>query len=211
MPQWISSPEAAWREHVLPGASNPRWLNESRSVSRNIGLSKREIFGLVILAHLCSRNGVEWMVGYDPDQGEPNDGYITNGESFIRVEHKLINEWAKQEVLEEILSTYRINAEQGQNYGSGRVLLIHPNKAPAHGDGGLIKISDLRDHIHDLAQKIGVECNFDRVLTMQQCVRKGSTGVFHLVQHYPPVNGIAQVDFDYRTGAADVPVCPIDL
>ena len=120
----------------------------------------------------------------------------------------MIVEEAKQEVLDETLSTYRKNAGKGPDYGKDRVLIIQLNKAPAHGDGGLIKISEL-------FQEIGGQCNFDRVLTLSMVATKGEagrTGVMHFVQHYPGNKcGIAQVDFDYPTGTAHVPHCGIEL
>lgn len=207
MPHWISSPQDAWNDYVLPEAStNPKWVNDSKPISETIGINKRELFGLVILAHLYNGNGVGWKVGYDPNQEQPNDGFITNDEYTIRVEHKVIVEEAKQEVLDEVLSTYRKNAAKGPDYGKDRVLIIQPNKAPAHG--GMIKISQL-------AQEIGDQCNFDRVLTLSMVAKKGEadrTAVMHLVQQYPRIkNGIAQVDFDFPTGTADVPHCGIEL
>lgn len=220
MPQWTSSPEDAWQEYVLSEASNnSRWINDSKPVSQEIGLSKRELFALIVLAQLhngYTGPGGGWRVGYDPDQGEPNDGYITNGALTIRFEHKVIVEEAKEEVLDEILSTYGKHAKLGPNYGKDRVLVIQPNKAPAHG--GLIKISDLTNHISDLAQQIGVACNFDRVLTLVQVALTGDknrTSVMHLIQHHPPSQSdrapIAQVDFDFPTGAAIVRHCAIAL
>ncbi len=203
-PHWLSRPEVAWVKHVLPEASsNAKWVNDSTPVSKEINLSKREIFGLVILAHLYSGQGKAWNVGYDPNQGEPNDGFITDGETTICVEHTVVVEEAKQEVLEAILAVYRDKAAQGKDYGKDCVLMIQANKESDHG--GMIRISDL-------AVEIGKVCNFDRVLTLGMVSQKKQTGVMHVIQHYPEKGkGIGQVDFDFPTGAAEVPHCGIEL
>ncbi len=204
---WRSSPEEAWKRYILPNAStDSRWINKSKSISDTIGLSMRELFGLVILAHLYNRKSSGWKTGYDQSRSQPNDGYITNDEQTIKIEHKVIVEEAKQEVLEEILAIYKKFAAKGLSYGKDRVLIIQPNKPPVHG--GLIKISEL-------AKAIGDCCNFDRVLTLSMVSKKGEgnrKGVFHLVQHYPPIkSGIAEVVFDFPTGAGEVTHCQIDL
>ena len=123
--------------------------------------------------------------------------------STIRIEHTVIVEEAKQEVLDAILATYRANASKGKCDGKDRVLIIQVKKPSEHG--GMIRISDL-------AVEIGQECNFDRVLTLLMVSKKGRTGVLHLIQHYPEKGkGIGQVDFDFPTGTAEVPHCGIKL
>ena len=204
---WQSTPEEAWKNHILPKAStNSRWINESKAISDTIGLNMRELFGLIILAHLKNGNNTIWETGFDQAQGEPNDGYITDGHSTIRIEHKVIVEEAKQEVLDEILDTYQRFAAKGPSYGKDRVLVIQPNKPPDHG--GLIKISEL-------AKSIGNSCNFERVLTLSMVSRKGEgdrKGVFHLIQHFPSIkSGIAEVVFDFPTGTGEVTHCQINI
>ena len=186
------------RDHILPNTSNPLWVEDSKDISKGIGLSKRELFALIILAHLYNRDGGNWVVGYSASDEEPNDEYITNGVSKVRIEHKVIAQMESKEVLAAILSIYEKNANKGPAYGKDRVLVIQPNKPSDHG--GLIKISDLRNEIGD-------QCSFEQVLTLSMVSKSGEgerTGVMHIIQHYPG-KGIAQVDFDLPTGNATVP------
>ena len=205
---WTSTPEVAWWQYVLPGAANPRWINDGSEVSDTITLKKRELFALIIVAQLFSKDDDRWLVGYDPDQEQPNDGLIIKNDSRIMFEHKIIVEEAKQEVLREILETYRrySAAVKGKNYGENRTLIIHPNKRSDHG--GMIKISEL-------ARKIGKECSFDRVMTLGKVASTGDknrVGVMHVVQHYPRVSpSVGQVNFDFPTGAAVLVHCPFEL
>ena len=213
MSKWESSPNIAWDEYIISSASNQRWIEDSKYISTNIELSKRELFALIILAHLYNKDEGNWVVGYDGSDEEPNDGYITNGTSKIRIEHKVVAQMEKKEVLDAILATYNKYAIRGSAYGKGRVLVIQPNKSSDHG--GLIKISDLTTEIED-------ECPFDQVLTLSMVAKTGEgerIAVMHITQHYPPPNigehfpgkGMAQVDFDFSTGAATVPHCGIEL
>jgi len=189
-------PENAWKQYILPFAHIATWMEESKPISNDMPLSKRELYGLIMLAHINNYlNGNDRsLVGYDENSPEPNDGFITDSDSRINVEHKIIPQISKQDPLEAILSTYEKYANKGGSYGNKRTLIIHPNVTTQ----GMIKISDLRD-------KISGESPFDRVLLMH-AVTKGKDNIIpiHVTEHYPGF-GIAQVDFNVLTGLATVP------
>ena len=116
MPVFRSTPEDAWRDYIADAARRPAWIEDSAPISDEIGLSKRELFGLILLCHL-RRNQFDnygWFVGYDPDGIEPNDGFVSNGETTTHVEHKVIPQMAMQSALEAILSTYEKYARRGE-------------------------------------------------------------------------------------------------
>ncbi len=200
---WLAKPENAWITHIkADAASNSAWIEDSSPISKNLAICKRELFGLIILAHACSKTSGVWRVGFDANDEEPNDGFIAKGKSRLRIEHKVVAQTQKEEVLEAILSVYKKSAKKGDDYGKGRILVIHPNKAPSHG--GLIKISDL-------TKEIDGHSPFDKVITIGLVSSKKGIGIFHLIQHYPPLqgksvtgSGITQVDFDYATGQANL-------
>ncbi len=194
---WTSQPSNAWIKHLFKASQKAKWIEDSKKISDSIPLSKRELFTLVILAHLQNsvNDSNSWRVGYDFDASEPNDGLITTGKSRIDIEHKLVPQMAREEVLKAILDTYEKYAKRGEAYGSGRTLIIYGNKQTQ----GLIKISSLRDQINN-------KCPFDRVLLMHAVSMKenGTTAVIHISEHYPG-NSMAQVDFNLLTGKAEVP------
>jgi len=207
-------PENAWLEYIQPHLSNTIWLEDSKHISSEIELNKRELFALIVLAHLYSQNPNSqkkiWKVGYDDSDVEPNDGYIVNNSSKVRFEHKIVPQFSEDEVLNAILSTYQDQAIKGSGYGSNRILIIQPNKAPKHG--GMIKISKLTD-------EIGTDCPFEKVFTLGVVSFDKGIAKIHLIQHFPPRNkgdyfpgkGIAQVDFNLITGGAVIPHCGIDI
>ncbi len=209
---WTEYPDKAWRDHILPHANDVNWINRSRNIV-GVGLKMRELFALVILAHIYNKDCCSWVVGYDPDQGEPNDGLITDGDRVIRIEHKVIVDQNPGEVLDEILETYRRHSpdKKGANYGKDRTLIIQPNKEPSHG--GLVKISDLTNEIADT---VGQTCSFDRVLTLNQFARATNGGEVRpmaITQHHPKIDGtsMAQVQFHTPSGGGDCIHCEIDL
>ena len=211
---WISKPENALLNYIIPYVGKPKWLENSKNVSAEIGINKRELFGLINLACLYSDGSTQWEVGFDSTDNEPNDGFITpdriqKGKKQkirkIRVEHKIVAQFDKREVLKAILETYNKYALKGKSYGENKILIIQPNKAPDHG--GLIKISDLTD-------KIGKDSPFDKVFSlciagkspvMKNCI------VIHLIQHYPwnskesyPNNGIIAIELNLLTGKLEL-------
>lgn len=201
---WTEYPDKAWRDHILPDAAkDPKWINDGSSITEDNPLSKRELFGLIMLAYL---HGDDWLVGFDPDQhDQQNDGLITDGDAVIRYEHKVIVEEQPRDVLTELLATYQKYSieKKGESYGKNRTMIIHINKESDHG--GLIRISDL-------THSIGEACAFDRVWTVSLCSAKGRYGVWHLTHHYPRISdSVAEIHFDYPTGKGKVTHCKIDL
>jgi hypothetical protein len=193
---WSCKPNNAWKNHLFEASKNPGWMEKSRNISDKLPLSQRELYALIILAHLQNEvsNSNFWHVGYDPNSPEPNDGLICAGKDKINVEHKLVPQMADDDVLKVILDTYEKYAKRGEAYGSGRTLVIFGNKKTQ----GLIKISNLRD-------KICGKSPFDRVLLMH-AVTQGENNIIpiHITEHFPGF-GIAQVDFNLLTGEANVP------
>lgn len=190
-------PEEAWTKYLSIPAKSPGWMEDSKDISPEISLSKRELFGLIILAHLQNHlsENKNWFVGYDSSASEPNDGMVSDGNSRIDVEHKLIPQMSNQEALDAILSTYDKYAKKGAAYGNNRTLIIFPNKTTS----GMIKISNLRDQINNA-------CPFDRVLLMNAVSMRENNAVvvIHITEHFPG-KGIAQVDFNLLSGKASVP------
>ncbi len=200
---WTSKPSNAWIKHLFEASKKEGWMEKSGPISDSIPLSQRELFALIILAHLQnSATGCDtWRVGYDYSAPEPNDGLITAKKSRIDIEHKLVPQMTKEEVLKAILDTYEKYAKRGEAYGSGRTLVIYGNKQTQ----GLVKVSSLRDHIND-------KCPFDRVLLMHGVAMKENNTivVIHISEHYPRI-GLAQVDFNLLTGEAEVPHSTLNI
>jgi len=194
---WSSKPINAWNSYLLQASKEKGWIEKSRPISSVIPLSQRELFALIILAHM--QNGIHgtdsWRVGFDPNDPEPNDGLISAGKSKINIEHKLVPQMTREETLKAILGTYEKYAQRGEAYGKGRTLVIFGNKQTK----GLVKISSLRDQID---KKSPFEC----VLLMHVVAMKenNTTAVIHITEHYPG-SGLAQVDFNLLSGYAEVP------
>ena len=132
-------------------------MEDSSKISDDLGLNKRELFGLILLAHMSKHlhPSADWVVGYDASEPEPNDGFVSDGTTKTLVEHKLVPQIPREDALEAILSTYIENAEKGDAYGRNRVLIIYANRATR----GLVRVSRLRDEIQD-------DCPFEQVLLM---------------------------------------------
>lgn len=190
----------------MPHANDVNWIGDGSPITNNIPLAKRELFGLIILAQIHNKGGERWLVGFDPDQhDQQNDGLITDGERFIRIEHKVVVQHQVRDVLTEILATYEkySTENKGASYGQDRTMIIHINKESNHG--GMIRISDL---MYSIAET----CSFDQVLTLGQVSRKGTTSIWHMIQHFPKKSGgIAQLDFELLNGKGECPHCEIDL
>jgi len=186
------APSVAWVEHVLPDASScERWLEDSKKISSSLGLSKRELFALIVLATVRQHHepSSPWLIGYDPKGTEPNDGYVCNMSSCVFVENKLVPRMEKREVLNAIKDTYRKYAAKGESYGGGRALVIYCN---AGTEGHAIEISQLHD-------EIASECPFDQVYVMH-AIKQDRLLTFALTEHFPS-NGLALVRLHPPTGA----------
>ena len=200
---WTDTPENAWNNCIKPSIGQPKWIENSRDISKDVKLSKRELFGLILFAQTYSDGEEKWLVGYDPLDTEPNDGFITNGSHKIKFEHKVVAQMDKREALNALIETYKKYAAKGKAYGEDRYLIIHMNKTAQ----GLIKVSDLKDLIDNAG-----ECPFDAVFTIGSVAfkREISTAVMHIIKHFPKVNysgggGLTQIDFNLATGHGDIP------
>ena len=93
---WTTTPENAWTTHILPVLGTARWVEDSNDISDEIGLSKRELLGLILIAHaLRKQSGTPWLAGYDPSDGDQNDGHVTDGKNKRIVEHKVVAQMDK--------------------------------------------------------------------------------------------------------------------
>ncbi|EKE11500.1 MAG: hypothetical protein ACD_15C00069G0001 [uncultured bacterium] len=196
------SPRDIWKKYLSKNISIGGWMEDSTSISSNICLSKRELFGLIILANIYNHlsSNESWRVCYDSGMPEPNDGYITDGVTKIQVESKIIPQIVKGNPLEEILSTYKKYVKKGDGYGKNRTIIIFPNQTTE----GLIKISSLKDYIKDENR-----CSFDRVLLLHcVAIEDGEVAILQVSEHFPLLKR-AQVDFNLVTGVAAVPFCEL--
>jgi hypothetical protein len=168
-------PDEAWRVYIAPHIRTPGWLERSRPISRSVGLSRRELLGLILYSFYLDESGTSRLC-WDNADDEPNDGYIAmpTGET-IRCEHKLVTQFGEGAVVQAILDTHRKNAERGSAYGANRHLLIHANRESK----GLARISKLRD-------EIGGNTCFDAVICMNlNGVETGYIFRFSVSEHYP--------------------------
>ncbi len=198
---WTAKPEDAWVEHILPVLTTAGWIENSRDISADLKLSRRELLGIILVAHAMRKQfNTPWLVGYDPADGDQNDGHVTDGTDKVIVEHKVVAQMDPREVLSAIKGTYTKYVDKGgAEYGKNRTLIIHPNKSTSHG--GMIKISELRDQINN-------QSPFDRVITMGAVAQYSDRIVWHLVQHYPDdqlgKGSITQIDLYYQSGKGEV-------
>jgi len=191
MPRIVLSSDEAWREHIRPDAiTSDRWMDDSKKISSEIGLSKRELFGLVLLANArgCQSGSGPWQVGYDPASGEPNDGFVTDGSTKTFAEHKIVSQRSEKEALEALLATYEKYAGRGRAYGSQRVLIVHTNKDT---NGQPVEISRLSEEIQERGA-----CPFDGVISIA-CIDRPSSrnGIFWMLEHFPDQNNSVRIDF----------------
>ena len=192
------TPVEAWNDYLKEPSKNPKWMEDSKDISNELPVSKRELFGLLILARIANHlsKSEDWYVGYDPKASEPNDGFISNGNERIDIEHKLVPQMTPEDALPAIISTYEKYAAKGAGYGNNRTLIIYANKATT----GAIRISDLRKKIFDSS------CPFDSVVLIAAVSIKKEikTVVIHATEHYPK-KGIAQIDLNMSDGSSTVP------
>lgn len=76
--------------------SSPGWVEESKDISNDIKLSKRELLGLILISHAMNARKGNWHVGYDPDDGDQNDGHVTDGNTKFIIEHKVVAQMDKK-------------------------------------------------------------------------------------------------------------------
>ncbi len=75
------TPQEAWVNHLKEPSKNPKWMEDSNDISDELPISKRELFGLLILARIANQlsESDNWFIAYDPNASEPNDGLISDG------------------------------------------------------------------------------------------------------------------------------------
>ncbi|MDA3843127.1 MAG: hypothetical protein PF588_02000 [Candidatus Kapabacteria bacterium] len=189
--------QEAWDLHLKGASENPKWMEDSKQISEELPISKRELFGLLVLARIANKlsKSEDWYVGYDPTASEPNDGFISDATNRIDIEHKLVPQMTPQDVLCAIISTYEKYAAKGDGYGNNRTLIIYANKASK----GQARISDLGEKIKESS------CPFDSVILVAAASIKQdiNTVVIHATEHYPK-KGMAQVDLNMTDGSSTV-------
>ena len=88
---WTATPEDAWTKHIRPVLNTAGWIEDSKDISDEIKLSKRELLGTILVAHALRKQfNKPWFVGYDPIDGNQNDGHVTDGKNKLIVEHKVV-------------------------------------------------------------------------------------------------------------------------
>lgn len=208
MAAWTSRPREAWCSYIKEHAKHARWIEDGKPISQEIRLRKRELLTLILFSYARDPKGNKWLVGYDHDQGEPNDGFITDTQERMLFEHKVVTQMESSDPLDAVLNTYTKTMSKGSQYADRRILVIHSNKATK----GAVKISELSDLISK------EECPFDMVFTLT-CTAYNNNGriaVMHLIQHFPLIKStksgtrIIQIDFDLQTGETEVPHCGVN-
>lgn len=134
----------------IPSPLTNGWVENGKSVSGVVELSRREILNLVLLSYVAGTSrGEPWEAGYDPAKPHPNDGFIApkSGKGRVNVESKLVP--GREEfsvVLQGILNQYEKTTALGEQYASGLTLAIFANRAPSVTHTA-VRVSDLRDLI----------------------------------------------------------------
>jgi hypothetical protein len=182
-------PDLAWKTYLAPGLGEEKWLESSASITNVIRVTRRELLALILYSYHLDRSGGS-NICWNSNDPEPNDGYIamTNGQ-VIRCEHKVVSQFATDEVMKTVIETYDKYAKRGKAYGSNRHLIIHANKAST----GLARISKLADHI-------GKESPFDKVMMIgfRGC-EGGSVFGFSVSEQFPG-RSLRRIRIDKSTG-----------
>ncbi|MES9962203.1 MAG: hypothetical protein ABW116_01565 [Candidatus Sedimenticola sp. 20ELBAFRAG] len=194
-----SNPQAAFQTFLSARISREGWFQDSRELAPELPVSARELLGMILLAYRNNHldRSRSWTVGYDPDASEPNDGFVSNDQQRIDLEHKLIAYQDERDIIEGIIGTYDRYAANGLAYGQHRTLIIHANKQSPH----LERISDLHQHIRE-------GCPFDRVLLISLIAEIENDDICHfqISEHFPELHN-RQVDLSLRTGEGINPYC----
>jgi hypothetical protein len=186
--QLNEAPNDAWVKYIAPSLNNPKWIESSEDLSSDIGLSRRELLGLIIYSYRLNPTGTTNVCWDDADQ-EPNDGYLDFCGQQIRCEHKLVPQFTREEVTNAIIETYRKYAKRGVQYGGNRHLLVHANRESV----GLARISRLHDDIN------GIQ-TFDKVFLIGlNGVENNTVLRFSISEHFPQLD-IKHIRIDASTG-----------
>ena len=124
------NPTEAWTKYILPALADPKWIEDSDDISKEIGLSKRELLGLILYSFSLDESGAV-KVSWSSKDYEPNDGFLDLGDNVcIRCEHKLVPQMAEGHVMEEMKKTFEKKKKKGTGYGENRHLMIQANLRP---------------------------------------------------------------------------------
>jgi len=193
-------PEEAWCKYLRVPSKKPGWLEDSNKISDELPLSKRELFCLILLSHVRSSEGRDWLIGYDENDPEPNDGYITDGNIKLNIESKIAAQFAKPDTVQEMINIYKVVEWKGQGYGYGRILTIYLNR----------ESDDINAEISVLTEKIAEgDCPFDMVIDMGALTELPTEYTIHIHQHFPIFerneleSGFAAVILNRETGQAN--------
>ena len=168
-------PQDAWVTYIAGSIDEPGWLEASDPISNAVGLSKRELLGLILYSYRLDDSGSIYVC-WDSEDPEPNDGYLhlPSGED-LHCEHKVITQFDSREILDAITESYERYEGFGQAYGSGVHLILHSNQESV----GLVKVSALHDAVGDKSY-------FDKVLMASvNGFEKNDVIRFALDEHFP--------------------------
>jgi hypothetical protein len=185
------SPKIAWNTYLSLACRKNGWLRLNNRLSNDFSISNRELLSLIVLSKLANHISKtdDWMAGYDPYQGEPNDGLVTNNKVIIKIESKYIPEIYSDDALKDVVKEYNENNNKGSNYGNGYNLVIFCNKQE------LIELTPLKEAIANSV------CNFDSVLFIYPVVVDYTkfTFIIHVHEYYP-AKGFASVEINVNSG-----------
>lgn len=183
-------PMDAWQTYLANSVDTPGWLESSQNLSRTVGLSKRELLGLILYSYRLDEGGTI-PVCWNREDPEPNDGFLSLPENvIIRCEHKIIPQLNTTEILDSMTETYERYAALGAGYGSDIHLIIHINRQTI----GLVRVSSLHD-------AIGNDCYFEKVLLASVNGFEGEDIIrFGLGEHYPALD-VRHIRINKHTGA----------
>ncbi|MBL7901012.1 MAG: hypothetical protein JNK73_03380 [Bacteroidia bacterium] len=183
------APAIAWRTYITPFIQEQKIIEISDHISSEIGLSKRELMGLIIYSYSLDKSG-GLNVYWDDSHEEPNDGFIRDkSENVVRCEHKLVAQFNREEVIKAMLDTYNKYANRGKSYGENRHLIIQTNL----NSNGLAKISKVHNEIEN-------KCVFDKVFLLHVNGFEPNNVIrFSFSEQYPKLC-LSHIKIDSQTG-----------
>lgn len=185
------NPKNAWNTFLNSACRKDGWLRPNNKLSIDFAISNRELLTLIVLTKLANHisKTEDWMIGYDTQQREPNDGLLTNNCVSIKIESKYVPEIYSDDALKDIVKEYKENNNKGSNYGNGYNLVIFCNKQE------LIELTPLKEAITNSV------CNFSSVLFMYPVVVDYEKFEFIIHTHeYYPATGFASIVINANSG-----------
>ena len=124
----IGSPIVAFEKFVLPGMSNPDWLENSKPVT-DTGMSMREWAGLVLhCLSLSDKTNRNMEVGKDYVGGDGLLATTENGKTYgVYVEQTLVTHKAHADLLTGIQERLMSKTSKGESYTANKHLVIWCN------------------------------------------------------------------------------------